>query len=188
MERKLEEILKCLDNFDSKELGLLTGLSGHILLHYEYSKIKKDNILAEKTNTLLNLLINSLIHNQFRLDFCSGLPGIGWMIDYLNKNNFISTEPNILFEEFDQTMGLGLNLYIKAQNYDYLHGINGYIPYYLNRSFNNIELKKNIDAILSLLTSALGHPRLFTVNPSGDDVVEFLLLTVHPKYFYLGKS
>jgi len=50
------------------------------------------------------------------------------------------------------------------------------------------ELYTQLSEKANLLTSALGHPRLFTVNPSGDDVVEFLLLTVHPKYFYLGKS
>jgi len=83
MKQKIKEIEKILSTETVSETGLLTGLSGQILLCSELFLHQK--ISQEWLSHLHTVLENRLESEEFIFTHCNGLAGIGWLYEYLSQ-------------------------------------------------------------------------------------------------------
>lgn len=89
-----------LNAFNLNDLGLYRGKMGLVLYFYIYSDFRKEKIYQEFAFELLeNILIEINTHIPFFFD--DGLCGIGWGIEYLFQNNYISGDTNNILCDLD---------------------------------------------------------------------------------------
>ncbi len=158
--KKLEEIkdeLLVKSYTNESNIGLMNGLSGEILFFLNYSKYKKDNVILNHSYALIEKLMSNLSVTNYT--FASGYSGVGWLLEYLHKNNYADINSNDLLEEVDKYIFNKLNQDIKRGNYDYLHGAIGGGLYFLNRS--NCKIREDA---LSILASNLKKISIETEN------------------------
>ncbi|WP_425883926.1 lanthionine synthetase LanC family protein [Parabacteroides sp. ASD2025] len=83
------------------DLGLFHGKMGIALFFFEYGRYADCDVYTDIAEELLDD-IWALIHTELSFRFASGLSGIGWGIEYLLQNRFISGDGNEICEEIDR--------------------------------------------------------------------------------------
>ena len=102
---KLKEIAHLLikNNYKEKELGLLAGKTGKIIFFFLYYQYTSKSIYKDFAEALLDDVCEEL-GDEIYFDYRKGLYGIGWGIDYLMHNQFVSDESEDIFEELDNLL------------------------------------------------------------------------------------
>ncbi|MDR1112601.1 MAG: lanthionine synthetase C family protein [Bacteroidales bacterium] len=139
MHTKIKEIGELLQKWDITNIGLLTGIGSIIITLSEYAKQGLDN-----TNCYLDKLMileSNLAETQSIYSYCNGLAGIGWLYEYLNEQNVINCNTNVLLEDFDVLSNRILDIYMQNKDYDFLHGGSGIAFYFMRRIKRNPDLK-----------------------------------------------
>ncbi|MFD2561667.1 lanthionine synthetase C family protein [Aquimarina rubra] len=149
--QKLKEINKIIDQqgYEESNIGVLSGLSGISLFKFYYSKfIDKDN------NDIGSILIEQSIqkiNEGYNLGtFCSGIAGMGWVINHLEQNEFIDIDMDTMFGALDEYLFEKMKNDLVKGHYDFLHGGLGYAFYFLSRyeNTNSDLLKENYKTYL----------------------------------------
>lgn len=83
------------------DLGLFHGKMGIALFFFEYGRSTGCDVYTDIAEELLDD-IWVLIDAELSISFESGLSGIGWGIEYLLQNRFISGDGNEVCEEMDR--------------------------------------------------------------------------------------
>lgn len=83
------------------DLGLFHGKMGIALFFFEYGRSTGCDVYTDIAEELLDD-IWALIDAELSISFESGLSGIGWGIEYLLQNRFISGDGNEVCEEMDR--------------------------------------------------------------------------------------
>lgn len=139
----LNQINDIIDNSfaTEKEIGVHSGLSGLLLFKYYYSDYFKLDFLNDKTNLILNEVVNRINRGEVSLTFCSGLAGFGWVLNHLSSiiknfdaDNYLKDIEEILVSQMRNDMA--------KLKYDFLHGAMGYGYYFLQRY--NTTLDSNL--------------------------------------------
>lgn len=86
-----------------ENLGLFHGKMGIALFFFEYGRSTGCDVYTDIAEELLDD-IWALIHTELSFRFDSGLSGIGWGIEYLLQNHFISGDGNEVCEEMDRAI------------------------------------------------------------------------------------
>lgn len=137
IQNKLEEIYEVLktDN-DSKNLGILTGLSGTSLFMFHYSKFKKNDDASDIAIDLIKKCFDKINEGYSHSTYCSGITGFGWLLEHLFEEDFIDFDNDELLVELDDYLLAKMLNDFKNGYYDFLHGGIGYGFYFFKRYKN----------------------------------------------------
>lgn len=90
-----------LNAFNLADLGLYRGKMGIILYFYIYSRSQNEKIYENYAGELLENIFDEInIHLPFFFD--DGLCGIGWGIEYLAQNGYITIDTNEILSDLDK--------------------------------------------------------------------------------------
>lgn len=129
---------------DSQAFGLLSGDSGILLLQAIFFKSTNDRRFSQELEHNLNRIITNISQSHsFLPTFCDGLAGVGWVLLYLKENKMVDLESEVFFEDVDTYLSTSLDVYLKSDNWDLLHGALGMALYFLKRD-NTHEVDKVI--------------------------------------------
>ena len=159
IEAKLKEIDKIIQKeyHNEKNIGVLTGLSGMALFQFYYSKYLDIPDNANTGATILGHIIEKINDGYNSSLYSNGIAGFGWMIDFLELNEFIDVESDDILEELDDFLLAAMNANLDQGNYDFLYGAMGQASYFFNRYKNtkSNSLKEKYTAILLEFISSL---------------------------------
>lgn len=131
-----EKILKKVSSLD--EVGLIYGKMGIVIFLFYYSHYSKNNYYKKQANILLEEIIEN-ISTSISISFADGLWGIGWALDFLYENGFITGNIDEILEDFDKK-AIEYNFSEDSSiNLDY--GLGGLILYLLARIYT-VEKKQ----------------------------------------------
>ena len=105
---------------DSSSLGLENGRCGLVLLNFLLSE--KDEKYKERAFIHLNYLLDH-VYESTSLSFNEGLMGIGWTLEFLTQNQYISNSCDNLLHEIDDIIYKWVNFH----QWDSFSLNNGYI-------------------------------------------------------------
>lgn len=129
---KIDEITEAIINTNTIEPeGLLTGSTGLCIYFAALKEYKKDHRFDDFIEHFLKSSFDSI--NQGAINsgtFCSGISGIMWALNYLEKENFL--EIDFDYSEIIPTLELDFERLCSENNYDFLHGSTGII-YFLSK-------------------------------------------------------
>ncbi|MCD4794095.1 MAG: lanthionine synthetase C family protein [Bacteroidales bacterium] len=113
--------------------SILGGNTGISLFHFYYSKIFQN----EESNNIAYDIITKTFENISKgfsyHTFAGGLAGVGWLIEFLEQNDFLECSTDETIGELDDYLYNLMINEIKSENYDYLHGASGIALYFLKR-------------------------------------------------------
>ncbi len=143
----LEQQLKNLDKTiqqhygDEKNPGVLAGLSGLSLFQFYYAKYLDIDNNAEIGTKILMQSINTINNGYNYPTYCTGIAGMGWVIDHLEQEGFIDVDSDAVLSEMDPYLYTRMVLDIENGKYDFLHAAMGCAFYFLKR-YENTKSKK----------------------------------------------
>lgn len=128
-------------------ISLFTGFPGIaiFLYHlYEHSQSEEYKVLAEQ---LLEKAFEAVENDVVINTFCSGLSGLSWGIDYLNKKGFIEEEAGELFEDIEPLIQSKSFQDLQLGEYDFMHAGTGPAIYFVEREGSDEYLNKVVDML-----------------------------------------
>lgn len=140
---------------DSTSLGLKNGRCGLALLAFLLSE--KDERYKEKAFTHLNYLLEH-VYESSSLSFNEGLIGIGWTLEFLTQNQYISNSYDDLLHEIDDIIYKWVNFH-QLDSFSLNNGYIGALLYFCYRlkgdristSYRKLALKECTVRILGKL-------------------------------------
>ncbi|HNW99204.1 MAG TPA: lanthionine synthetase C family protein [Bacteroidales bacterium] len=153
---EIEKIYNTLISLDYKEetdFGVLSGLGGVCLFLAEKYKISREEDVINKTALYFQLIYNGFNNKEYpSFTFCSGISGVGWLVNYLSKINLFESEENNV-ELNNLIYQFAIHSMSQYKNYDYLHGGLGTLLYFATLSDNQLcksEVSNIIDKAIKL--------------------------------------
>lgn len=129
------------------DIGALNGLGGLALFSFHYSKTF--NIGNKIGHSILENCIEKINDGYDNPTYCNGIIGLGWVVNYLVKENLIDESNNEILPDIDKYAFYCLHESIKENNFDFLHGAIGYANYLIERLENSTD--SNRETIRQLL-------------------------------------
>lgn len=126
-----EILLSHLSNRILNIYGLTDGKMGLILCYYTLSRLSTDTKYEESAKQLLDELSENIGAVE-ELGFENGLAGIGWAIEFLAQNNYITANTNEILEDIDDVLYKNI-AYTKSDNISLNNGALGKGLYFLKR-------------------------------------------------------
>jgi hypothetical protein len=152
IENKINNIVDVFSKRNINDVGLFTGETGIILAALYHAKYSSNNIQNHTGLELLNKLFNKIESNANVVwTFCSGIAGIGWLVEFASKYKFIESNTNYILGELDKHLAKAFVYLLSIKYWDFLHGAIGIGFYYLKRFEESDFSKNNIDLILDFL-------------------------------------
>lgn len=155
-----------------EDLGVLKGLAGLALFNFNYSKIF--NVDNKTGNLILEESIHRINKGYTNPTYCNGILGLGWVINYLIKENFIDSSNNETLIDIDRYAHYWLAESLKQNNFDFLHGAIGYANYLIDR-YNNLRncidkklIEESIFILLKYFTDLL--PNIISFSNDSKEV------------------
>jgi len=99
-------LLKKIEDFEANNMtgyGLYEGNTGLSIAYFILSKLSGKEVFSIKGQSLIDEMGDN-IGNVKSLDFGNGLGGIGWGVEWIVQNNFITANTNEILEEIDDAM------------------------------------------------------------------------------------
>ncbi|MFB9079123.1 lanthionine synthetase C family protein [Flavobacterium procerum] len=155
---KLLEINETLKKqYESEDLGVLTGLTGHALFHFYYSRFSNTEEPSEIGVKIIAECFEKINQNYEISTYCSGIASFGWVLEHLYLENFIDFDNDKILSDLDHYLFERQSLDSSIGLFDFLHGSIGYGYYFLARYKNTAsqELKKRYKIYLLKLISSL---------------------------------
>lgn len=135
---------------DSDDYGLLSGQAGVVLFLVSYGQIAKNDIYIEQgLRILMNILHSEKTYKTASL--CSGLAGVGWLLDYLYLMGYVDNQDSI--DVIDDIILGKLHRYIRNNFWDYLHGYIGIGVYFIRRR-NRTNIQEGLNLIIQKIINS----------------------------------
>jgi hypothetical protein len=133
-----------------KQVGVHKGLSGLSLFKFYNLKNKENKIHRKVGHEILIQCAAQIDNDCTDFYFCDGASGFGWVLDHLERENFIESDNDAFLSQFDQQIYSAMVRSLSIANYDFLFGAVGNAMYFLNRYRNTkeIRLKEKYEGIL----------------------------------------
>ena len=145
----LKEIADAIILHKHQSIGLLGGDLGLILYLYEYMHYLKGEELDEVISNRLSMSLN--IARRSVPTFCSGLAGLGWLLQYFSNESLLETDLDFIMSDVDEILEKWMIREIHNGNYDFLHGSMGVAFYFQARK--NEKTIQRINNFLDILES-----------------------------------
>jgi len=129
--------------------SLFVGEWSNLFYLFYYEQIFLDENEWEASDYLEKLYEN-LDTSSHNYTYCNGLSGPYWLLNHLNKNNFIETDD--IFTDFIGSAITVNNHLIASHNFDFLHGSAGTCNFLLEFSENNL-VKEHLSGFVNALFS-----------------------------------
>jgi lantibiotic biosynthesis protein len=133
--KKLMEIAYTLFKNDlAANTGLMWGKTGVALFFFYYAKFKRQEKYHDYAVKIIDNVfdeVSASTSNPYTIS--EGLAGIGWTIEHLSKNKLCDISTDEMLEDVDHFLTEALELEIKENNYQYLHGYLGIGWYFISR-------------------------------------------------------
>lgn len=129
-------------------IGLLNGLNGSSLFLTFYNKYILKNCSLYKLEEIFNVCIEKINNSYRTATFCDGISGFLWTLIFLQKNNFIDSTNDEIFDSLDDYIIEWSMFCINHSNFDFLHGSTGSIIYVIKRIENSPENLKKFKPLL----------------------------------------
>lgn len=139
---KLLEIKKIINKeYNSNNLGVLTGLSGIALFNFHFSRFANDEESSEIGVKIIRECFDRINNGYEFPTYCSGITGLGWTLEHLAEENFIEFNNDELLSNLDSYLFEKLAIDSSLGQFDFLHGSIGYGYYFLKRYNNTLSNK-----------------------------------------------
>ncbi|WP_299314148.1 lanthionine synthetase C family protein [uncultured Aquimarina sp.] len=137
LHQKLKEINTIVDQqqYQEENIGVLSGLSGITLFQFYYAKFL-DKDITDTGYKLIENCIQKINEGYNYGTYCSGISGMGWVLNHLEQNDFIEIDIDNLCLDLDNYLYQLMIDDLQKGNYDFLHGGLGYAFYFLSRYEN----------------------------------------------------
>ena len=132
----------------STSLGLENGRCGFVLLTFLLSE--KDERYKEKAFVHLNYLLEH-VYESTSLSFNEGLMGIGWTLEFLTQNQYISNSCDSLLHEIDDIIYKWVNFH-QLDSFSLNNGYIGTLLYFCYRLRGDRILSPNRELALKECT------------------------------------
>lgn len=132
---KLAEIAAALEQYVARiaPIGLLNGRTGIALFFFNYARLASEPQYTELGRDILSGVFEEIDSQAVLHTFCSGLAGVGWALEHLSRQGFISGHLEDLLTDLDVFLTEALQRSLAENDLDYLHGALGYGSYFLSR-------------------------------------------------------
>lgn len=139
IKNKISEIADILrkNPMKTEEIGLLSGKAGLVVFLFYYSIFTGDDSFADDGLEIVSEIFDTINNGYAYHTFCTGLAGVGWVIEHLKQNDLLDVETDEVLDELDLYFQKRMIEDIKSGNYDFLHGALGLGCYFLNRLSND---------------------------------------------------
>ncbi|AYN02212.1 lanthionine synthetase LanC family protein [Chryseobacterium sp. 3008163] len=143
IQEKIHLIKKSIDNKirNENKIGLLDGKSGAILFYLHYYKIFNDTDSYNKASDLIEEIYNGLDFKNFNSNFCSGISGFFWLLEFIEGKKIMDDSFDDLLYDIDDLIIDRLDIFCNHNNHDFLYGSLG-VGYYLNSRLNTTGFSK----------------------------------------------
>ncbi len=159
LEKKLFDISTILQQHYDKEkkLGLLSGKTGVAYFFILYGEFLNDDSISERGHKILAETIEEINQGFNFPTFCSGIAGIGWVLEMICEEGFLEINSKEIFSEIDIFLDKIMASNFEQDNYDFLHGYLGEAMYFLKRyqNANSIKNRNKYKVILIKVISVL---------------------------------
>lgn len=140
IENKIDEIDECLQTTidtefeENANINLLAGKQGITLFLFLNSFRSSSSINIDNIEKLIASGFNSINSTAISPNFCSGLSGFLFSLQFFEKNKIISLDQIIgsYKEILDSYLNNTYIGYLKRKNYDFLHEAEGILYYFIN--------------------------------------------------------
>jgi hypothetical protein len=152
MENRTDNLLymiaKSISHYKGNDNGLFTGFGGLALYELSYGNYYNNDEFILTGLTFIEKIFNT-IDNRTKDSLCSGLSGLGWLLNYikLQEWDICSNIDSVMFE-IDCCLITRLDKYLSINYWGFLHGYIGIGHYLLQRIHVNDKAEKAIDSIL----------------------------------------
>lgn len=138
LQEKLVTISNIVDAEYTKHehLGVLAGLSGMALFKFYYSKFLDTGTHADTGLAILTQCIAHINNGYAMPTYCSGIAGMGWVMEHLKEQDFIEIDNDDQLTGIDDYLYTVMDTGLGQNDYDFLHGGIGYGYYFLKRYQN----------------------------------------------------
>jgi lantibiotic biosynthesis protein len=123
-------------NKEWNNISLMGGSLGASLFLFYYSKYSKNEAFYESAYSLIEDVFESVQKGGLYPTFAGGLAGLGWLLEYLSKNDILEVDTNETVGELGEYLYEYMLREINQGKYDYLHNEGGIALYFLNREAN----------------------------------------------------
>lgn len=135
------------DLLHHEKLSLYVGRPGMLLARTLIAHKNNDEIQKSKAQSDFDFIMQELQEAEFILTpFSSGIAGIGFALDFVDKYKILEEDVLSIVEEIDDTVASDVENLIVKSNYDLLHGVVG-VGVYLIRKNSFEEVEKIINAL-----------------------------------------
>ena len=118
---------------EEPHLGVLAGLSGLALFQFYYSKFLDTDTFADVGLNILTTCIDRINNGYHIPTYCTGIAGMGWVLEHLKAYDFIEADTDGRLAELDEHLYAVMTDDLNHNDYDFLHGGIGYGYYFLKR-------------------------------------------------------
>ena len=132
--RKIDEIAELLYASCDEEFGLYSGNAGRVLFLFYYARYKNSASIHQRASELIDHLFSQVeasISPSF--SFCSGIAGVGWLLDHLCKQRFLLTNSDDVLSNIDGYLYQTAVGELSNRHYDFIHGAMGMVFYLIKR-------------------------------------------------------
>jgi len=133
--QKIDEIANTLLSIPRKQgIGLYSGNAGISLFLFYYAREKRTSALQEKASEILDNIFEQIETTpQPPFSLCSGIAGVGWLIDHLCSHGFLHANPDEILADIDEYLFFVLVSDLKRGYFDFMHGAMGTLFYFVKR-------------------------------------------------------
>lgn len=164
-------------------LGLFHGKMGLVLFFSIYSRYSQRSLYNQFAYELLDEIYED-IHKNMSLDFENGLTGIGWGIEYLVQNGYMSGDTDEILEDIDKRiMEYDLSRISDLSLDSGLVGIAHYVCARLSTNRRNNNLLPFDSIFLSTLKVALSNAKRLVVDLYVLSLIESFLDVLNGKKY-----
>jgi hypothetical protein len=122
------------------DAGLLYGKTGICLYYYISGRVYSNQQFTKYAEGLLDEICKNLPSTNINFDF--GLGGIGWAIEYLVQNKYITGNTDEILQDIDVLLLKQLTINDGLFNLNFVDGTSGYLYYLIYRLQNQSRNKK----------------------------------------------
>jgi hypothetical protein len=142
----IKSVIEAYNKIDEiQNIGLINGKMGLCINLYHTAKYIRDDDLMMKADDIFDF-VQSKIKLSLPIHFSDGLTGIGWGIQHLISESFVSGEPNVILVDIDN-LESEVTKYFPVSLYRFSNGFIGQMIYVIKRLIYNRKANDSIEIL-----------------------------------------
>jgi lantibiotic modifying enzyme len=159
IDNSLERIsAELLENWRRTDLGLLSGKAGICLFLFYYGRAIDSREHSSVGAEILEDIFEN-IADISSVAYSDGLAGIGWLIEHLDRNDFVEIDTKDILKDVDEVIFEWMIAEMNRENFDFLYGAAGAVHYFLSKRIEKNTYLKEFLRILNEKASIFSNPK-----------------------------